>query len=103
MMALFLWPFLALLSHGIAREITFPPVAAVQLPLAGMAAGDESPNLDISMMMSGIQTYANLPYVHCLANDGEDVEPYDIAMLGAPFDTVRRFTLRCTFGRMTDV
>ena len=26
--------------------------------------------------------YANLPYVHCLAADGEEVEPYDIAILG---------------------
>jgi agmatinase len=27
--------------------------------------------------------------VHCLANDGEEVEKYDIAIMGAPFDTVR--------------
>ncbi|OBT86991.1 hypothetical protein VE02_04591 [Pseudogymnoascus sp. 03VT05] len=36
----------------------------------------------------GLSTYANLPYVHCLSaeKDGE-VEEYDIAILGAPFDT----------------
>lgn len=33
-------------------------------------------------------TYANLPYVHCLAPEGQEVEPFDIALLGAPFDTV---------------
>lgn len=37
----------------------------------------------------GLSTYANLPYVHCLSaeKDGE-IEDYDIAILGAPFDTV---------------
>ncbi|KAJ4395492.1 hypothetical protein N0V91_010804 [Didymella pomorum] len=35
----------------------------------------------------GLSTYANLPYVHCLAADSEDVEKFDIAILGAPFDT----------------
>lgn len=36
----------------------------------------------------GLATYANLPYVHCLAPEGEEVEKFDIAILGAPFDTV---------------
>lgn len=37
----------------------------------------------------GLSTYANLPYVHCLSGGGDDeVEDYDIAILGAPFDTV---------------
>jgi len=36
----------------------------------------------------GLTTFANLPYVHCLAPDGEEVEKFDIAVLGAPFDTV---------------
>ena len=35
----------------------------------------------------GFMTYANTPYVACLSN-GPDVS-YDIAILGAPFDTVR--------------
>lgn len=46
--------------------------------------------IDISgSKFRGLSTYANLPYVHCLSaeNDGE-VEEYDIAILGAPFDTV---------------
>lgn len=37
----------------------------------------------------GLSTYANLPYVHCLsAGNDVEVEEYDIAILGAPFDTV---------------
>ncbi|KAI0169138.1 arginase [Hypoxylon sp. FL1284] len=35
----------------------------------------------------GLATYANLPYVHCLSDDGVGDSKYDIAILGAPFDT----------------
>lgn len=83
-------PLLLTLTGGnvFAREITFPPIAGIQHPISTFETDEESPSLDISQMLSGITTYANLPYVHCLANDGEDVEEYDIAILGAPFDTV---------------
>ena len=37
---------------------------------------------------TGLSTFANLPYVHCLSQD-PNIENYDIAVLGAPFDTVR--------------
>ncbi|KAI5369503.1 Putative ureohydrolase [Septoria linicola] len=69
-----------------AREITFPPV--VQHPLGAFNI-DVTPGLseDISQAkFAGLTTYANLPYVHCLSAE-DDVEPYDIAILGAPFDT----------------
>lgn len=69
---------------------------------------------DISQTkFAGLTTFANLPYVHCLAADdngdeeeeeGEEdkkkkkkkkksvgVEKFDIAILGAPFDTVSLF------------
>ncbi|KAF2083616.1 Arginase/deacetylase [Saccharata proteae CBS 121410] len=37
---------------------------------------------------AGLTTFANLPYVHALAPGGsEEVERFDIAVLGAPFDT----------------
>ena len=35
----------------------------------------------------GLTTYANVPYLPCLSK-GRDMT-YDIAILGAPFDTVR--------------
>lgn len=39
--------------------------------------------------VAGLTTFANLPHVYCLADvDNEKVEPFDIAFLGAPFDTV---------------
>lgn len=75
--------FLGVLSS--AREITFPPVAAVQFPIVADIPGQTD---DISQgLYAGLTTYANLPYVHCLQKGGE-VEKYDIAILGAPFDTV---------------
>lgn len=79
---------LSLAPDAFAREITFPPIAGVQHPMSAFSTDEESPSLDISAMLSGITTYANLPYVHCLAGEGEEVEKYDIAVLGAPFDTV---------------
>lgn len=77
-----------------AREITFPAVLGVQDASLGdrtngrfETAEGSNLGMDISASLyNGLTTYANLPYVHCLA-DG-DVEAYDIAVLGAPFDTV---------------
>lgn len=66
---------------------------------------------DISQTkFAGLTTFANLPYVHCLAADDDEeegeeedgkkkkkrkksvgVEKFDIAILGAPFDTVSIF------------
>ncbi|KAB8437348.1 hypothetical protein FH972_025028 [Carpinus fangiana] len=70
-----------------AREITFPPVAAIdarggQVPLFGQGAP-----IDISgSAYQGLTTFANLPYVHCLSAE-KNVDSFDIAFLGAPFDT----------------
>lgn len=38
----------------------------------------------------GLTTFANLPYVNCLKTDETEEGRYDIAILGAPFDTVNR-------------
>ncbi|KAI0882232.1 arginase [Annulohypoxylon maeteangense] len=35
----------------------------------------------------GLATYANLPYLNCLSDNETEGNPYDIAILGAPFDT----------------
>ncbi len=35
----------------------------------------------------GLTTFANLPYTNCF-RENDDVNAYDIAILGAPFDTV---------------
>lgn len=80
---------LALAAPICARDIVFSPVAAVQFPLGDLGPNDFKPGEDISSSpYLGLTTFANLPYTHCLANSS-DVEPFDIAILGAPFDTVR--------------
>lgn len=78
-----------ILNCALAREVVFPPVSGVQHPLQ---ANPHEPNgeIDISIgsAFSGLRTYANLPYVQCFSAE-EEIEKFDIAVLGAPFDTVR--------------
>ena len=76
-----------------AREVVFPPVAGadsfaeqVQSPLSDLDEVD----IVSGSQFSGLMTYARLPYTNCFADEGE-VEKYDIAILGAPFDTVGIF------------
>ncbi|KAM0722974.1 hypothetical protein Q7P37_001172 [Cladosporium fusiforme] len=84
-------PALALVSAIRGREIVFPPTSGFQHPLGNRLGALEYETDDISgALYNGLTTYANLPYVHCLANStlsGEEVEKYDIAVMGAPFDT----------------
>lgn len=50
--------------------------------------GAQSPfGLEFDTPFAGLSTFANVPYVHCLSGS-EDTEHYDVAFLGAPFDTV---------------
>jgi agmatinase len=86
-----------------AREITFPPVSGyvpqygpqqqmgASNGFRGTADDDVFPG-----MFSGLMTFANLPYVHCLRGGEEaelsDDERFDIAVIGAPFDTVCIFS-----------
>jgi len=81
-----LLPFITFAALTSAREIVFPPTSGYttdQAVLSGFM------DLDVSQAkFAGLNTYANLPYVHCLAGEDEKVEKFDIAVLGAPFDTV---------------
>lgn len=67
------------------------PSVAYQFPLRGLF--QESTNgldgIDIASgsEFNGLTTFAHLPYVPCLS-DSSQIESYDIAFLGAPFDTV---------------
>ncbi|KAH7395277.1 arginase family protein [Phaeosphaeria sp. MPI-PUGE-AT-0046c] len=66
-----------------AREIVFPhPYGHEQAILDGYSGPDIS-----YAKFAGLDTFANLQYVHCLAEKSEDIEKFDIAILGAPFDT----------------
>jgi len=70
-----------------AREIVFPPVAAYGAALQASLSGQlEDIDVATGSAFVGLSTFANLPYVHCLSAD-KDIEKYDIAFLGAPFDT----------------
>ncbi|KAF2828964.1 arginase family protein [Ophiobolus disseminans] len=78
--------FFTLLALAHAREIVFPPVSGYTTADQVILGGYNDP--DISQpKFAGLATYANLPYVHCLAAEGKEVETFDIAVLGAPFDT----------------
>lgn len=93
---------LLLLPLTVARDIVFPPSSGFQpRPIYGQHAIDMNGDIDISTgsAFAGLTTYANLPYVHCLAAKGVEIGKYDIAILGAPFDTVGPF-LFSTSSRM---
>jgi agmatinase len=76
-----------LLSSIQAREIVFPPIAAVHPngQPAQYSISTSKNYLEQPSDFAGLSTYANLPYVHCTST--AEVEAYDIAILGAPFDT----------------
>ncbi|TID27616.1 agmatinase 1 [Venturia nashicola] len=76
-----------------ARDITFPPISPQygaheqQYPLLG-SAGQIVGDGPLGVMGYGLTTFANLPYVFCLSEKAnEDVEKFDVAFLGAGFDT----------------
>lgn len=49
---------------------------------------DDNVDIVTGSQFNGLATYANLPYVNCLSDDEVKDKKYDIAILGAPFDTV---------------
>ncbi|KAH9903730.1 arginase [Xylariomycetidae sp. FL2044] len=59
-----------------------------QHPMASVLGGDDDVDIITGSQFNGLSTYANLPYVNCMSSpEGEEGERYDIAILGAPFDT----------------
>jgi hypothetical protein len=58
--------------------------------------GDDFIDVTTDSEFFGLTTFANLPYVNCFKPDETEAGKYDIAILGAPFDTVSR-TLIPTF------
>src|SRR5436190_23817709 len=79
-----------LLFSTVTVESASLPVAAIaaQRPLGRAVHIQDKDDVDIGTTspFSGLTTFANLPYVNCFAENAED--SYDIALLGAPFDTV---------------
>jgi len=70
------------------RDIIFPPINPLQVTSLGLAnvPGPGEDQLLEAQKFAGLTTFANLPWVHCLSQE-DHVEKYDIAFLGAPFDT----------------
>lgn len=87
-------PLLLLLSRFTsinAREIVFPPTYERGQAILG---GYNDPDISHAKF-AGLDTFANLPYVHCLAEKSDDEEKFDIAIMGAPFDTVSSVLSGC--------
>lgn len=80
-----------LIIPAYARDIVFPPVAAVHNPSSHQYPLAHEDPIDIvtGSQFSGLTTFANLPYLNCFVDDESTTNNnYDIAFLGAPFDTV---------------
>lgn len=70
----------------LARDDDFPPTQQhYQQIMYGM--DDDSIPITTSNQFFGLTTFANLPYINCLNSDSRPTESYDIAIMGAPFDT----------------
>lgn len=75
-----------------AREINFPSfvgLGTIQHSISNMDGIDISTGSELS----ALTTFANLPYTNCFADDWstDKEDDYDIAIMGAPFDTVSSF------------
>ncbi|KAB8207844.1 hypothetical protein BDV34DRAFT_211272 [Aspergillus parasiticus] len=74
-------------TAAVAREIVFPPIAAIQGSGQVPLGKDDTVDIVTDSQFSGLTTFGHLPYVNCLMDDQAHSTPYDIAILGAPFDT----------------
>jgi hypothetical protein len=65
--------------------------AAHQMPHVHQTImGDDFIDVTTDSESFGLTTFADLPYVNCFKPDESEAGKYDIAILGAPFDTVGR-------------
>ncbi|EER45668.1 arginase [Histoplasma capsulatum H143] len=73
---------------NIAADIVFSSAAAVHGATAQMPLGlDDTIDIMSDSQFSGLMTFANVPYVNCFVDSEATKQPYDIAFMGAPFDT----------------
>src|SRR2546423_3867220 len=88
----------ALLPSIYEREIVFPPIAAVHPHGQSVhyPTSHKDGYLEQPSEFAGLSTYTSIPYVPCASNG--DVEAYDIAILGAPFDTATTARPGARFG-----
>jgi agmatinase len=74
----------SLVSAYDAPQQPLAPVDCYSFP----STSDKHIDITSRSQFSGLGTYANLPYVNCFVDAEAEKVPYDIAILGAPFDTV---------------
>ncbi|EEH07515.1 arginase [Histoplasma capsulatum G186AR] len=73
---------------NIAADIVFSSAAVVHGATAQMPLGlDDTIDIVSDSQFSGLMTFANVPYVNCFVDSEATKQPYDIAFMGAPFDT----------------
>ncbi|KAF9816042.1 hypothetical protein IEO21_04217 [Rhodonia placenta] len=70
------------------------PLDYVKFPYEAMYPGDNEVTAD--SIFSGIATFAKLPWVQCLGKD--KTVPFDVAFIGAPFDTGTSYRPGARFG-----
>lgn len=73
----------------VASAWEFPRVAlSPQSPQRPLSLDDEDIDIITGSAFRGLKTFANLRYANCFSDEDSEGNPYDIAILGAPFDTV---------------
>ena len=77
--------FLLLPFSTDARDLTFSSVFGIKGPQKPMI-NDDGVDITTGSDFFGLMTFANLPYANCFKSS--DMDAYDIAIMGAPFDTV---------------
>ncbi|KAK8072047.1 proclavaminate amidinohydrolase [Apiospora saccharicola] len=81
------------LAWEFPRPPSIPHAPQWQKPMLGEASphgpeDDDDVNIVRGSQFNGLRTYGNLPYVNCLSDvEAEKGPKYDIAIMGAPFDT----------------
>lgn len=68
-----------------ARDIVFPPSLDIGRESSQVLLNNVADAFEGDQTYAGLTTYANLPWVPCLSKSND--ERFDIAFLGAPFDT----------------
>ncbi|KAI1818187.1 arginase [Poronia punctata] len=81
-----LYNLFAILGVCQARTWEFPHTLGSQTPLLG-GLGTDDVDIEYGSQFHGLTTYANIPYVNCFSDEAIGAAKYDIAILGAPFDT----------------
>ncbi|KAL7808554.1 arginase family domain-containing protein [Trichoderma aethiopicum] len=80
------WTLMLLLLHGSVCAHQFAPQGGGQIPFWAHSEGVVD-GIDLSTYdFGGIGTYAGVPYENCFVESNSS-EGFDIAILGAPFDT----------------